>query len=1358
MAGPVLLIHDDVSVIAPAKRVLQRQGIDTLLATNAADAELLFGELNPRVVVLAPDVDGGRGAAILKELRAHSRGAQIRFVLLGRPLEEAAGASVVSLPLDGHSLVREVERALESDDPAPAWHLSEPSGIEDPPAAAPPLAGLAVPAPADELPEPAPPLEPMDVVLRSEPSTEPVAAAPAREAAPPSGAALAETLFSDFADPDLGNPSVPLDALFGDWAAAASKPREPPAEGSAAEAPVEPALAPLLLDLSGPPDESAPAHGPRGPEALEDVALPHEAEAIAPRQEALAHRAEAQALSDIEESAEAELLDLRRMRERAEAKAREAGAALERERTAWTRASESSAAHQRAAEEARRAAEAIRGELRSVEQGRADREGELADLRAALEERRRALDSAERQKAEAQGLLSRASDQARSLAEEARALSDELAALSQRNETAQAEARALGARIETEKGALAEALALAEQRSAERDGAAKARQVAEAKAAQAEAERDRLEAESRALAERAAAARRAIEALRAQLGPEEEALQREREAQERALEELRARGGSERARLEALRASSTEEEARHVELCRRLEGQLAELARSIEEQRLRAQELSRELAAESERGARLSAEEEEARARLAEAQASSRAALQRLEALRAEAALEALALQAMEQDERAARGQRTELERALQASRERGAEALSAVEALREQLSREQRTAQETQALASDLQARLLAAADRERERAEGQRSELAGMEAALGEVQRLADDLERRRAQTSERAREVEARVEAAKAELASREAALARELSSAEDSERRARELGPKLAEAQERAKGAESALEAQRAALAEEQAKVEAAARQAAELSESLAHARERAQAEFQQLEARRASAAAQQAALVEERQALEAREREQAAALERAREALGAAQGSLEEQRALFEQEEARACELAASEREARERAEAARRVLREREEQVRKDLEERRLEQEAIRRREAEASAIPEARLRAVRSLMALRSAQVDGEKAELKAREPTLQLAQGRGEEGFKSEAPPPPTAPPFAQRGTLAQLGAPALLCRAFEARLTGRIDVSGPDAQRTLWFEEGRAVAAASSSPVERLEEIALRAALITRAQHHALRTCEEKQARRLALQMVELGYLRASEMVPLVRRRVLEIAFSLFLDEESAYVFTAESPPAEERVVLPMHPYALVAEGIRRKLSPDRLWERLGGPGTLLRPREKGVDLDYFGLSARERRLAAKVDGLRTVEELLFEGGLDEPAALKVLWALVAAGNLEIAVLGQAVGPRNPAEAARVEVTRVNEKYGQILTGDYFQILGLRRDASGYEVRESYERLAREFHPDRFLGLEDAILLSRLEEIGRALAEAVDVLADDAVRDEYSRNLVE
>ncbi|MFN7131531.1 MAG: DUF4388 domain-containing protein, partial [Myxococcales bacterium] len=542
------------------------------------------------------------------------------------------------------------------------------------------------------------------------------------------------------------------------------------------------------------------------------------------------------------------------------------------------------------------------------------------------------------------------------------------------------------------------------------------------------------------------------------------------------------------------------------------------------------------------------------------------------------------------------------------------------------------------------------------------------------------------------------------------------------------------------------------------------------------ERLEALRRAAEAEEQRLEAERRALAEQLAALEQRRaeaRQLAERDRHRVAELQRAvaEEARAAQQEQADAQREDADRRAAALSRIADAEKKAQQ-DEDTRRLravpppdeapaadpLKAREEALLREQQARREEQEEIRRREEAAQRRGDPRrvrpFAAGRWRGAARTTEVAGGE---KPQEPAAEAAVVETG-GFKSDPPARPTPSPFPPRGTLAQLDAAQLVCRAWEARLTGRIDVAGTDAPRTLWFEEGRLVAAASGALHERLEDVALRAGLITRAQHHALRVSDEKHARRLALQMVELGYLRPAELYPLVRRRVEEIAWSLFLDETSTYVFAAEAPPAEERVVLPLHPYALATEGIRRKFAVERLYRHLGGPATLLRPSPGGPDDADFGFSAREKRLASMVDGLRTLEELLFEGGMEEAPALKVFYALYAAGAVEIALFGQAARPKTAREAAKLDLARVAEKYEHVRGGDYFQMLGLRRDATGYEVREAWERLSRDFAPERFVALDDPQVLARLQEIGRALAEAYDVLADDAVREEYARNLID
>lgn len=64
------------------------------------------------------------------------------------------------------------------------------------------------------------------------------------------------------------------------------------------------------------------------------------------------------------------------------------------------------------------------------------------------------------------------------------------------------------------------------------------------------------------------------------------------------------------------------------------------------------------------------------------------------------------------------------------------------------------------------------------------------------------------------------------------------------------------------------------------------------------------------------------------------------------------------------------------------------------------------------------------------------------------------------------------------------------------------------------------------------------------------------------------------------------------------------------------------------------------------------------------------------------------------------------------------------------------------------DYYEILGVRRDASTEEIKKAYRKLAMEYHPDRNPGDKQA------EEKFKELAEAYEVLKDENKRARYDR----
>src|SRR5580704_6231935 len=64
------------------------------------------------------------------------------------------------------------------------------------------------------------------------------------------------------------------------------------------------------------------------------------------------------------------------------------------------------------------------------------------------------------------------------------------------------------------------------------------------------------------------------------------------------------------------------------------------------------------------------------------------------------------------------------------------------------------------------------------------------------------------------------------------------------------------------------------------------------------------------------------------------------------------------------------------------------------------------------------------------------------------------------------------------------------------------------------------------------------------------------------------------------------------------------------------------------------------------------------------------------------------------------------------------------------------------------DYYEVLGVKREASDDEIKKAYRKLARQFHPDRNPG--DKQAEGRFKEV----QDAYDVLSDKKKRQQYDQ----
>ena len=269
-----------------------------------------------------------------------------------------------------------------------------------------------------------------------------------------------------------------------------------------------------------------------------------------------------------------------------------------------------------------------------------------------------------------------------------------------------------------------------------------------------------------------------------------------------------------------------------------------------------------------------------------------------------------------------------------------------------------------------------------------------------------------------------------------------------------------------------------------------------------------------------------------------------------------------------------------------------------------------------------------------------------------------------------------------------------------------------SGRIDFSQGNIHKQVFLDKGELVGARSNADEDRYEGHLLRSGKITRARYQRLRLDNIDHPRLLAASLVESGDLRSNESFPSVREHLTEVFASLFEWEKGSYDIGREMLGEDEVIRLSSRMPALVAEAVRRKYDLSRLTTILGPPGTLLGPStdESTISIDTVELDSRERSVMRLFDSSRSLEDIIFSTGLGPNRVYQVAAILSLTGHIQTLMRdhrGFDLDLANGVDARRIEARLVDVRHQ-----DYFAVLGLRSNATEYEVERAYRRALSEF----------------------------------------------
>jgi hypothetical protein len=354
------------------------------------------------------------------------------------------------------------------------------------------------------------------------------------------------------------------------------------------------------------------------------------------------------------------------------------------------------------------------------------------------------------------------------------------------------------------------------------------------------------------------------------------------------------------------------------------------------------------------------------------------------------------------------------------------------------------------------------------------------------------------------------------------------------------------------------------------------------------------------------------------------------------------------------------------------------------------------------------------------------------------------------------------------PSVPPDAAPSTLhappsvLEAGTAArAVALAIGQRTTASLCFSTGGVERRLVLREGDILTAASTAADEALISFLGARGDLPRETVRRLTSKFPPFGRHAGAALVARGYLLQDQMWPTLRAHAEWIVGRVMQMPAGQLTFEPQPPgrlAGEPSVFGGSSGAEVFVDLVRRTVSTEDAIARLGGLGARVMAGGAAALLGEVSLAPAELAQMRAAPG-HTLRDAL--GGTAEGDVATLVLALTELGVFEVLVSPAEDEEEDRGSApdiAALDVEAVKERVRARLQvvedGDYFAVLGVSRDATGYEVKRAYLNLRRSFDASRVLTPEVAALAPEVRRITVVLEEAYEILRDPARRERYRR----
>jgi len=387
--------------------------------------------------------------------------------------------------------------------------------------------------------------------------------------------------------------------------------------------------------------------------------------------------------------------------------------------------------------------------------------------------------------------------------------------------------------------------------------------------------------------------------------------------------------------------------------------------------------------------------------------------------------------------------------------------------------------------------------------------------------------------------------------------------------------------------------------------------------------------------------------------------------------------------------------------------------------------------------------------------------------------------------------------------------KGALEETPFAEVLARLYRERATGALLVRHERLKKLVFFREGYPTVIRSNRLQECLGQMMVRAKVITEAELAASLEKMKTTRRQQGTVLVELGCVSPHSLKLMLDLQLQLKLYDLFGWERGAFKFKADVEVPASPVALEASTAALIHKGVQKKLKLERLSQLLEAdleryPAPSPEPLMRFQDMD---LAEEDEARAAGLRGERRLREVFAAAAPEELERIhQLVYALKASGMLvfldaprrapmlsappppeddpgrrptqvrlpppplaclpeepvpdlseeETAEAAQAPAPPAARGSRRTGLTQVRkaiaEKIEDLASKDYFQVLGVARDATRDAITRAFLLLARRHHPDRASNTDSTQVRTLSGDLFRLICQAYETLSDDRRRAEY------